>query len=63
MSYPEPGNAGLVRVPCPNCGTTLPIPVHARIDGRADDGTIQVSILPDKTEVWAHSLTHNEETR
>jgi hypothetical protein len=44
---------------CPDCNTSIPIPVTAHTTGRADDGTLQVDVLADKTEVWAHSLTCN----
>lgn len=49
--------AGLVHAACPDCDTPIPIPVTAEPAGRSDDGVLQVSVLADKTEVWAHSLT------
>jgi hypothetical protein len=46
-----------VHVDCPDCGTALPITVTAEVDGKADDGTLQVSVFGDKLEVQAHALT------
>lgn len=51
--------AGVAHTACPDCNTSIPIPVTAHTTGRADDGTLQVDVLADKTEVWAHSLTCN----
>ncbi|WP_341719843.1 hypothetical protein QQG74_09155 [Micromonospora sp. FIMYZ51] len=51
--------SAVVYATCPDCDTPLPITVTAEPAGRADDGTLQVVVLSDKTEVEAHSLTCN----
>jgi hypothetical protein len=48
---------GLVHVVCPDCDAPIPIPVTAETAGRSDEGVLQVSVIAEKTEVWAHSLT------
>lgn len=52
-----PDGARAVEVTCPDCDTRLPILVWAEPAGRADDGTLQVMVLTDKTEVEAHCLS------
>ncbi len=49
-------SAGAVEVRCPSCEAPLTVPVHARVAGRADNGVVQVDVLPDKTEVELHAL-------
>lgn len=51
--------SAIVYAACPDCNTPLPITVTAVPGHRADDGTLQVDVLTDKTEVEAHSLTCN----
>jgi hypothetical protein len=45
-----------LHVDCPDCDTTLPVEVFAEVDGKADDGTLQVSVFGDKLEVESHAL-------
>lgn len=47
----------VLTVDCPDCGDKIPVPVTIEVTGKSDDRILQIAVLPDRTEVWSHSLT------
>ncbi len=49
---------GTVHVHCPDCGTPVPMALHAK--GTTSQGNVlQLVVEPDYTDLWAHSWTHD----
>jgi hypothetical protein len=47
--------------PCQKCGTNIPIQVTVEEIWDFDNDQVLTGARFDKTDVWAHSLTHGEE--
>lgn len=46
---------------CP-CGTSIPVPIACHLEDRTD-GSQELMTIPDMTDLWAHSFTHENEER
>lgn len=51
----------VVHVECPECHDTIPVVIDVRID-RVHDGSQEMFLTPDMTDLWAHAFTHGVTT-